>query len=120
MPFPNMNFFRNKKTLPQPNPWLPPQTPQQNPFAMRGQGNFPAPTGFRNAGAQGYTSPGYPPQGSQGFGQQPLMKPMSNSQVYPGFVTSGYSQMPVQPAWEGPKKGGIKEFFSNLMSKGKR
>ena len=91
--------------------------------------------GPQNAGGQGYATPGYPPQG---FGQQqPAMKPMPNAQNYPlqGFPTQGNTsqgylpqvynkgyggQMPVQPAWEEPKKGGIKGFISNLMAKRKR
>lgn len=41
--------------------------------------------------------PGYPHQNNQGYG----------------------GQVPAQPAWEQPKKGGIKGFISNLMAKRK-
>ncbi|MDD2234277.1 MAG: hypothetical protein PHZ11_02580 [Desulfitobacteriaceae bacterium] len=55
-------------------------------------------TGPQKAGSQGFIAPGYPSQGyNQGYGGQP----------------------PVQPAWEKPKKGGIKGFLSNLMTKRK-
>jgi hypothetical protein len=81
--------------------------------------------GLQSAGGQGFAVPGYPPQG---FTQQS----MSPAQVYPsqGYSPQGYSpqwynqgyggQQPVQPAWEEPKKGGIKGFISNLMAKCKR
>lgn len=81
------------------------------------------------AGGYGYAAPGYP---LQGFGQQQPQQPMSPaqgylSQGYPpqGYAPQGYNQgygrqMPVQPAWEQPKKGGIKGFISNLMTKRKR
>lgn len=89
--------------------------------------------GPQNAGGQGYVAPGYPPQG---FGQQPPQQPIPPAQSYPfqgfpsqgyppqGYATQGYTQgyggqMPVQPAWEEPKKGGIKGFISNLMAKRK-
>ncbi|WP_088227613.1 hypothetical protein [Desulfosporosinus sp. FKB] len=87
------------------------------------------------AGGQGYAAPGYPPQGfqqnqvlqqpmmpqGQGYqpqGYQPQGYPI---QGYPNqMVNQGYGgQMPVQPAWESPKKGGIKAFISNLFSKKK-
>ncbi|MHB8076650.1 hypothetical protein [Desulfosporosinus fructosivorans] len=83
----------------------------------------------QSAGGQGYVAPGYPPQG---FGQQQLQHPMPPAQGYPpqGYPLQGYApqgnnqgyggQMPVQPAWEQPKKGGIKGFISNLMTKRKR
>lgn len=104
--------------------------PQGNPGWNQALGARP-----QNAGAQGYTTPGYPPQG---FGQQqpPQMKPLPPqslpsqefpSQGYPlqQYAPQGYNQgyggqMPVQPAWEEPKKGGIKGFLSKLMSKFKR
>lgn len=47
--------------------------------------------------AQGYPFSGYPHQNNQGYG----------------------GQVPAQPAWEQPKKGGIKGFISNLMAKRK-
>ncbi|MGC7873171.1 hypothetical protein ACPUYX_16810 [Desulfosporosinus sp. SYSU MS00001] len=90
------------------------------------------------AGGQGYAAPGYPPQGIQGFQQnQMLQQPMMPqaqgyqpqgyqpqgypNQGYPNqMINQGYGgQMPVQPAWESPKKGGIKAFISNLFSKKK-
>ncbi|TGE31774.1 hypothetical protein E4K68_15335 [Desulfosporosinus sp. Sb-LF] len=75
--------------------------------------------------------------GGQGFGQQQQqMRPMPHqnlpsqgfpSQGYPlqQYAPQGYNQgyggqMPVQPAWEEPKKSGIKGFISNLMAKRKR
>lgn len=90
--------------------------------------------GPQSAGGQGYAAPGYPPQG---FGQQQPQQPMPPAQSYPlqGFPSQGYppqgyapqgynqgygGQMPIQPAWEEPKKGGIKGFISNLMAKQKR
>lgn len=81
------------------------------------------------AGGQGYAAPGYPPQG---FGQQQPQQPIPPTQGYPaqGYPSQGYTpqsynqgyggQMPVQPAWEEPKKGGIKGFISNFMAKRKR
>lgn len=89
--------------------------------------------GPQSAGGQGYVAPGYPPQG---FGLQPPQQTMPPAQSYPlqGFPTQGYppqgyapqgynqgygGQMPAQPAWEEPKKGGIKGFISNLMTKRK-
>lgn len=81
------------------------------------------------AGGQGYAAPGYPPQG---FGQQQPQRPLPPAQSYPsqGYPPQGYvpqvynqgygGQMPVRPAWEEPKKGGIKGFISNLMTKRKR
>jgi len=53
---------------------------------------------------QGFPSQGYPPQG---------YAPQGYNQVYGG-------QMPVQPAWEEPQKGGIKGFISNLVAKLKK
>ena len=88
----------------------------------------------QNTGGQGYAAPGYPPQG---FGQLQLQQPMPPAQSYPlqgfpsqgyplqGYASQGYNQgfggqMPVQLAWEEPKKGGIKGLISNLMAKWKR
>lgn len=127
-----MNPFWNQQTFPQQNPWT--QMPTGfNRFNYKPSSGSVMPgwnpvqeTGPRNAGAQGYSTPGYPPQGfgqqhgfsqQQGFGQQQFRQPMPNYQTSPEFINQGYGQMPLQPAWEGPKKGGIKEFFSNLMSK---
>lgn len=88
--------------------------------------------GPQGNGRQGYPPSGYPPQG---FLQQPMQRPMQNpmlpvqsypSQGYPlqqntpPVYNQGYGQMPVQPAWEGPKKGGIKGFINNLLSKMKK
>lgn len=87
--------------------------------------------GPRGYGRQAYPAPGYPPV------QQPLQNPMPSVQSFPPqgypfqnytpqvsnpqFSNSGFgAQMPVQPAWEGPKKGGIKGFISNLLSKKKK
>jgi len=72
---------------------------------------------------QGYPTQGYPTQSypTQGYPTQGYP-----TQGYPtqGYAPQGYNQgyggqMPVQPAWEGPKKGGIKGFISNLMAKRK-
>ena len=102
-----------------------------------GQGSIPQPqgnlggnpnwsTGLQNAGGQGYTTPGYPPQG---FGQQQPQHPMPPTQGYSsqGYPVQGYhgsqqygGQIPLQPLWEGPKKSGIKGFINNLMAKRKR
>lgn len=104
------------------------QRPQVNPGWNQGWG-----AGLQNAGGQGYSTPGYPPQG---LGHPPQMKPMLN-QSFPSqrFPSQGYppqqytpqgsnqgygGQMPVQPAWEEPKKGGIKGFLDNIMAKFKR
>ena len=106
---------------------------------MGGQGGLPMPPRLIRimnglGGGQGYAAPGYPPQG---FGQQPPQQPMPPAQGYPlqgfpsqgyppqGYASQGYNQgyggqMPVQSAWEEPKKGGIKGFISNLMAKWKR
>lgn len=80
--------------------------------------------GPQGNGRQGYPAAGYPPQG---FLQQPMPNPMLPVQSYPpqGYplqqnTSQMYGQMPVQPAWEGPKKGGIKGFISNLLSKKKK
>ncbi|SPF53372.1 conserved hypothetical protein [Candidatus Desulfosporosinus infrequens] len=90
--------------------------------------------GSQSAGGQGYAVPGYPPLG---FGQQQPQQPMPPAQSYPmqrypsqgyplqGYAPLGYNQgyggqMPVQPAWEEPKKGGIKGFINNLMAKWKK
>lgn len=84
--------------------------------------------GPQGNGRQGYPAPGYPPQG---FLQQPMQNPMLPVRSYPpqGYpfqqntppiYNQGYGQMPVQPAWEGPKKGGIKGFIGNLISKIKK
>ncbi len=103
---------------------------------MGGQGGLPMPPGLVRimnglGGGQGYVAPGYPPQG---FGQQPPQQPIPPAQSYPsqgfpfqgypaqGYAPQGYTQgfggqMPVQPALEEPKKGGIKGFISNLMAK---
>ena len=105
--------------------------------------------GQQNLGGQGYPAPGYPPQGFgqqqpqmrpmphsqsypfQGYPTQGYPTQSYPTQGYPtqGYPTQGYApqgynqgyggQMPVQPAWEGPKKGGIKGFISNLMAKRK-
>lgn len=71
--------------------------------------------------------PGYPPQG---LNQQPPQQPMPpaaqgftvNSYPYQGNAPQNYyhgygGQIPVQPPLEEPKKGGIKGFIGNLMSK---
>lgn len=82
-----------------------------------------------SVGGQGYAAPGYPPRIPQL--QQPQMQ-MPMTQGYPsqGFPLQNYppqgynqgygNQKPLQPAWEEPKKGGIKGFISNLMAKRKR
>ncbi|WP_407311502.1 hypothetical protein [Desulfosporosinus sp. SB140] len=92
--------------------------------------NPPWSTGSQSAGGQGYAAPGYPPQGFQQ--KQPLQHAMPPSQ---GYLTQGYptqrqsypvynqgytGQTPIQPAWEEPKKGGIKAFISNFMAKRKQ
>lgn len=97
---------------------------------MRG-GNLGWEAGLQGAGGQGYAAPGYQPQG---YAQQWPQQPMPTAQGYPlqGFPPQGYPlqgyapqrynqgygvQTPDQPAWEEPKKGGIKGFISNLMAK---
>lgn len=101
------------------------RAPQQFLPFIGGQGGFPL-----------TQAPGYP---SQGFGQQqPLQQPMRPVQGYPpqmlpsqggyptqGYAPQGYNQgyegsAPIQPAWEEPKKGGLKGFISNFMAKRKR
>ncbi|HBV85187.1 hypothetical protein [Desulfosporosinus sp.] len=117
MSFDKMNMYWTQQ------PIMP--RPQGNPGWNQGWGAVP-----QNAGGQGYTTPGYPPQG---FGQQqsPLLQPTIHqslpNQGYPfqQYAPQGYNQgfggqIPVQHAWEKPKKGGIKEFLSNLMAKRKR
>jgi hypothetical protein len=117
---------------------------QGNPGGNPGWGAGP-----QSAGGQGYATPGYPPQGFgqlqtqqpmpptqsyplQGFqsqGSPPQGSPPQGSppQGSPpqGYTPQGYyqgygGQVPVQPAWEEPKKGGIKGFINNLMAKWKR
>lgn len=109
-----------------------------NPGNMPGNPGMHSPNpnwgvGPQSAGGQGYAAPGYPPQN---FGQQ-VPQPMQLLQGYPsqvnpsqgyplqGYAPQGYNQgyggqMPVQPAWEEPKKGGIKGFISNLMARRKK
>ena len=116
---------------------------------MPGNPSMPAGTpgwggGLQGSSGQGYSAPVYPPQPPL---QQQPPQPMPPSQGYPtqgypsqghptqgfpsqsyppqGYPPQGYNQgfagqMPVQPAWEEPKKGGIKGFISNLMAKRKR
>lgn len=84
--------------------------------------------GSQNAGGQGCAAPGYPPQG---FRQQQPQRSMPPAQSYPlqrfpsqGYASQGYNlglggQMPLQPAREEPKKGGIKGLISNLMARWK-
>ncbi len=83
----------------------------------------------QTVGGQGYAAPGYPPRFPRFQQPQPQM-PMT--QGYPtqslppqNYAPQGYNQgyggqKPLQPAWEEPKKGGIKGFISNLMAKRKR
>ncbi|MDP4128235.1 MAG: hypothetical protein Q8912_15040 [Bacillota bacterium] len=138
MPFNSKNRYSNpQQSMPQqPYQFFQPTATPGFPPSMGGQGVMPMTSrpqgnpgwnqgwgaGQQNAGGQGYTTPGYPPQG---FGQQqpPLMKPMPYplQQYTPQGYNQGYGgQMPGQPAWEEPKKGGIKGFISNLMAKRKR
>lgn len=114
---------------------------------LRGQGNFLMPQGLgqigsgapglntnwrpmpQSIGGQGYAAPGYPSRVPQLLQPQPQM-PMTQGYPSQGFPLQNYppqgynpgygDQKPVQPAWEEPKKGGIKGFISNLMAKRKR
>ena len=93
----------------------------------QGQGSFQMSPGLGRSmngfgGGQGYATPGYPPQG---FGQPQIQQPMlpiqgNTQQGYEPYAygfNQNQGQRPVQPAWEGPKKGGIKGFINNLMAK---
>jgi len=89
-------------------------------------GNLGLGAGPQNAGGQGYATPGYPPQGFRQLQQYPQPQ-LPLPQGYPpqGYSPQGYNQdyrgqMPLQHAWEEPKKGGLKGFISNLMAKRKR
>lgn len=93
------------------------------------QGGFQMPQGYAQPmnssfGGQGYMAPGYPPQGFRQPQPQPQFqsqpqRPMPPAQGYPyrGYNQGYGGQTPVQPAWEEPKKSGIKGFISNLMAK---
>ncbi|WP_425804999.1 hypothetical protein ACHOLT_00595 [Desulfitobacterium sp. Sab5] len=129
MPLGKLNLFGNQ------------QSPQGFTPMINRPGGYPMPPGVPpmnggglgggipyNNGRQGYPAPGYPPQG---FLQQPMQNPMLPVRSYPpqGYpfqqntppiYNQGYGQMPVQPAWERPKKGGIKGFIGNLISKIKK
>ena len=86
---------------------------------MGGQGGFPMPPGLAQimnglGGGPGIGIPGA--QGMRGGNPVwgPAQQPMPSAQGY----NQGYGgQMPVQPAEEQPKKGGIKGFISNLTTK---
>lgn len=142
MPFGKINMFRNLQVMPQQNQVFRPQAApgqfggggnytgmpgqglQRFLPLVGGQGGLPMPPGLNrlmNGQPQGY---------AQQQPQQPqLQQPIPSAQGYPsqGYPQQGYApqwnnqgygvQTPVQPAWEEPKKGGIKGFISNLMAK---
>ncbi|KGK88998.1 hypothetical protein DP73_11465 [Desulfosporosinus sp. HMP52] len=149
MSYDRINPFWNQQSLPQQNPgyqpvpmgqfnpnnqtWRPDQSFQKFPSAGRGQsgGNPNWRNNPQNPGGQGYSTPGYPPQGFGTLQQSPM--PGLQGQQLQGYAPTpqrfnqGHypdqrGQLPLQPqpAWEEPKKGGIKGFISNLMAKRKR
>lgn len=61
-----------------------------------------------------------PMLGGLGFPLSPGPYPSQPQQpMQPGYYQGYGGQVPAQPAWEQPKKGGIKGFISNLMTKQK-